>query len=52
MKDWTWVLIALVVFLALKNRQQPLSHNEEVWEYEDYRGNKRKVTVHREAHGF
>jgi len=49
MKDWGWLVIVALIVLAL--RQQGVATNEEVWEWTDFRGVPRKVTVHRASTG-
>lgn len=44
-KKWIpWLIIGILVFLLLRNNTV---QNEESWEWVNYKGNKRSITVHR-----
>ena len=51
MQDWGWLLlIVLGLVLISKMKTGPVQAlNEETWEYTDFRGNTRRVTVNRHA---
>jgi hypothetical protein len=48
MKDWgLLVIILLLVWISSRSQQPQRVSNEETWEWIDYRGQRRQITVHR-----
>ena len=45
------IALVVIIYLLMKNRQSVGSgfSNAEIWEWTDWRGNERKITVHRES---
>lgn len=49
-KNWVGlVIIGLVVWLLLRQRQPTQVNNEETWSWTDWLGNQRSITVHRDV---
>lgn len=49
-KGWGWLLLAGLVLLFFLRRPNATSvSNEETWEWVDWLGNRRSITVHRDV---
>lgn len=46
---WLIILIALAILLYLASRQTNRISNAETFEWTDYKGNQRRLTVHRDV---
>ena len=50
-KNWVGlVILGLVVWLILRQRQPQTSTNEEIMTWTDYRGHEYRIEVHRDVH--
>jgi hypothetical protein len=49
MNEWGWIAIIILIVLLLRSQSSSATqlHNEETWEWTDWRGNQRKMTVYR-----